>query len=572
MLLSRRMRRLLLAAIAALLAAPTAAGAGEPIMALGDVQPGARCTGLTVVHGTDVSSFDVDVLDVIDRQRPDAARILIRVSGPTVDATGLGPGFSGSPIYCRDADGVDRNIGAISTGIGEYGGAVGLATPIGTILAEPVRPPSSASRSLARSTVIGGRSLAGPLTLSGVSPALAEMFARASRRAGRPLLTTGAASRAIGYPPQSLVPGSAVSVGLTSGDIAIGAIGTVTYVDGSDLWLFGHSLDGAGRRSLFLQDAYIHTVVNNPVGSEDLSTYKLGSPGNDVGTVTSDGLSAVAGQLGASPPSYPVTVFARDLDTGRVRSLTTRIADESDVGRPTGPSILAVAGSAAVAEAASTVLGGAPARQTGDMCVAIALRELKRPVRFCEHYAVDGSGPNALAGALSADFSEAAALIDGYAFGVLHPTGVQVGLRLRRGLRQAYLLDASGPRRARRGRKVELRLHLRRTATGVRFTRTIRLRIPRDAAVGSRAIKLHGTDADSGSSPDDPADLSVIFMDGPPADASPPDSVEQVRARIEELARYDGVVATIGDHHVEAYRDPTLRISGDARVTVTIRR
>jgi hypothetical protein len=572
MLLSTRMRRPLLAALAAVLVAPATAAAAEPIMALGDVQPGAHCTGLTVVHGTDVSSFDVDVLDVIDRQRPDDARILVRVSGPTVDATGLGPGFSGSPIYCRDADGVARNIGAISTGIGEYGGAVGLATPIETILAEPIQPPSSTPRSLARSAVIGSRSLAGPLTLSGVSPALAEMFARASRRAGRPLLTTGASPRALGYPPQPLVPGAAVSVGLTSGDVAIGAIGTVTYVDGADVWLFGHSLDGAGRRSLFLQDAYIHTVVNNPVGTADLSTYKLGSPGNDIGTVTSDGLSAVAGQLGALPPSYPVKVFARDLDTGRVRSLTTRIADEADVGRPTGASALGVAGSAAVAEAASSVLGGAPARQTGDMCVAIALRELKRPARFCEHYAVDGSGPNALAGALAADFAAAADLVDGYAFGVLHPTDVEVGLRLRRGLRQAYLLDASGPRRVRRGRKVELRLHLRRAATGVRLTRTIRLRIPRDAALGSRAIKLSGTDADVGSNPDDGGDLSVIFTDDPSTDESPPDSVDQVRAAIEALTRYDGITATIGGDDVEAYRDPDLRISGDARVTVTIRR
>jgi hypothetical protein len=572
MLLSTRMRRLLLAALAAVLVAPTGAGAGEPIMALGDVQPGAHCTGLTVVHGTDVSSFVVDVLDVIDRQRPDDARILIRVSGPTVDATGLGPGFSGSPIYCRDADGLARNIGAISTGIGEYGGAVGLATPIETILAEPILPPASTPRSLGRSAVIGSRSLTGPLTLSGVSPSLAEMFARASRRAGRPLLTTGASPRAIGYGPQSLVPGSAVSVGLTSGDVSIGAIGTVTYVDGSDLWLFGHPLDGAGRRALFLQDAYIHTVVNNPVGSADLSTYKLGSPGADVGTVTSDGLSAVAGQLGALPPSYPVKVFARDLDTGRVRSLTTRIADEADVGRPTGPSAFGVAGSAAVAEAASSVLGGAPARQTGDMCVAITLRELKRPARFCEHYAVDGSGPNALAGALAADFAEAAALIDDYAFGVLHPTYVEVGMRLRRGLRQAYLLDVSGPRRVRRGRRVALRLHLRRTVTGVRFTRTIRLRIPRSAAVGSRTIKLSGTDAEAGSSPDDAGDLSVIFTDEPSRDASPPDSVEQVRTAIEALTRYDGVTATIAGHDVDAYRDPDLRISGEARVAVTIRR
>ena len=44
-------------------------------------------------------------------------------------------------------------------------------------------------------------------------------------------------------------------------------MGTVTYVDGDTVWAFGHPLDGAGRRSLLLQDAYVYTVVNNPIDS-----------------------------------------------------------------------------------------------------------------------------------------------------------------------------------------------------------------------------------------------------------------------------------------------------------------
>ena len=116
------------------------------------------------------------------------------------------------------------------------------------------------------------------------------------------------------------MPGAAVSVGLTSGDIAIGAIGTVAYADGPNVWIYGHPLDGAGRRSLFLQDAYIHTVVNNPLAVPEVSTYKLGSPGNDLGTISSDGPTAVAGTLGALPPSFPLRVTAKDLDSGQVRS------------------------------------------------------------------------------------------------------------------------------------------------------------------------------------------------------------------------------------------------------------
>src|SRR3954470_11684548 len=124
--------------MAAALADPAAAAAqGDPVMPLSQVQRGMHCTALSVIHGTAISSFDTEVLDVISGDAADDARILIRVSGPAVDETGIGPGFSGSPIYCTDGDGVSRNIGAISEGIGEYGNKVGLATPMQHILARP---------------------------------------------------------------------------------------------------------------------------------------------------------------------------------------------------------------------------------------------------------------------------------------------------------------------------------------------------------------------------------------------------------------------------------------------------
>ena len=100
-----------------------------------------RCTGLSVIKGTEISSFDVEILDVIAAETGlSGPRILIRVSGPAVDDTGIGPGFSGSPVYC---DG--RNAGAISEGLGEYGNEVALATPIEAMIRDrPPSPPSSA--------------------------------------------------------------------------------------------------------------------------------------------------------------------------------------------------------------------------------------------------------------------------------------------------------------------------------------------------------------------------------------------------------------------------------------------
>ena len=424
------MRRLLLAALAAALVAPAAARAADPILPLAEVQPGMRCTGLSVVQGLEISSFDVEVLDVIDRARGSAARILVRVSGPAIDATGLGPGFSGSPILCTGADGVARNIGAISETIGEFGGRTALATPIEAVLAQPPLPPA-ATRS-----VIGARSLAGPLTIAGVRPALARAFVRAARKAGRTLIAAPAGTSA-SFESQPLVPGSSVSVGLTGGDVVLNALGTVAYADGPNVWIFGHELDGAGRRSLFLQDAWIHTVVNNPIAAQDVASYKLGSPGNDLGTITSDGPNAVAGILGAPPPSFALRVTAKDLDTGKVRSTVTRIADEGDVGQPSGGSALSVAAAAAAADAAEAILEGAPARQSGELCVKVTLREMRTPLRVCNSYAIDGTTRNALAGPAASDVAAAVSVIESYRFGTLHPTAMEVALRVRRGLRHA---------------------------------------------------------------------------------------------------------------------------------------
>ena len=98
---SMRRVRLLAATVAALLVPAAPALAGDPIMPLADVRPGMECTGYSVVQGTEIASFDVEMLDVIDGDASgQGPRLLVRVSGDAVEDTGVGPGFSGSPIYC----------------------------------------------------------------------------------------------------------------------------------------------------------------------------------------------------------------------------------------------------------------------------------------------------------------------------------------------------------------------------------------------------------------------------------------------------------------------------------------
>ena len=571
-------RALLLALAAALLVPPAAARAGEPIMPLTDVGAGMRCTGLSVVRGTDVAAFDVEVLDVVDDGAGGGPRILVRGSGPAIDETGMGPGFSGSPILCPDAAGVARMIGAVSESVGEYGGKVVLATPIEAILGTPVDAPraTTARRLLARA-----RPLTAPVTVSGVGARLGTALSRAAAARGRTLLAAPAGPLGA-YPPQPLRPGAAFGVGYASGDIAASAIGTVTYVDGDRVWGFGHPLDGAGARSLLLQDAYVFRVINNPVAIAGFSgTYKLAAAGHDLGTLTDDGLSAVAGRTGALPRTVPVRVHATDLDTGKQLTVATDVADETAVDEPTGGSILGWIAPVAVLQAGGTVLGGSPARLTARACFTIRLRERPRPARFCNRYVTDaldmsGAG-NVVAATAARDLSRALGDVDAFKAAPVHVTGVDVGLELARGRDQAFLRRVALPRRARAGSRVRATLTLRHIR-GRLERRRVTLRLPGDLRPGLREVRFTGTDVDAPEG--DLGDVIVIdFGFGGGGGRYGPPTLGALRTEIEAGARFDGIRARRPprgpddtDRGVRSYRAGDLRISGRATATVRITR
>lgn len=573
------------------------ATAAEPIMPLAQVHKGMRCTAKSVVSGTDITTFDVEILDVIAGDS--AARtpyILFRASGPAIDATGIGPGFSGSPISCPDETGTLRVVGAISEGIGAYGGLTALATPIESILDEPVDPPRETRR--APAILRAARPLATPLSYGGLSAPVAQVLEAAARRRGAVVYAAPAAPTGPQFPVQTLQGGSSMAVGLASGDVTAGAIGTVAYVDGPDVWAFGHPLDSAGRRSLFLQDAYVYGVIPNPIGSADLSTYKYAAPGHDLGTLTNDAVSAVVGRLGALPASFPLQIVGQDLDTHATHVANMRIADETALGLPTGSSALTQVGSVAIAEVVFDLLRGTPLRQSGSMCVHIRLRERARPLGFCNTYSGGSVGSGAGA-ALVADFSAATSQIDAFNFGPLHITGAEVQIGLRRSLRQAYLLSARAPQRVRRGRTVAVSV-LAQRVNGPQLRRTIRVRIPAATPVGRRRIRLEGTAGDGSASLGDALsgviDLGSLLdpAAGTADGGAGPRTVKALAAGVAGVHRYDGVTAAVlpltgaaadspdtpapaGPEGIAqkarpVYRDPGLRLSGTATARITVTR
>jgi hypothetical protein len=470
--------------LALLLATAPAASAGDPILPLNQVQPGMVCEGRSVVRGTEISSFDVEVIDVLRGGPAYLDRILVRVSGPAVDATGIGPGFSGSPIFCPGPSG-PANAGAISEGVGEYGNKVALATPIEEILREPAEAPAAAVASAHHLREV--RSLAAPLTFSGLTPAFARIVRAAAKRAGRELVINAAAAGP-SYPVQDLVPGSAVAVSLSSGAFASGGVGTVAYRDADRVWAFGHPFEGVGARGLFLQDAYVYTVINNPLGF-DLTTYKLAVPGHNTGTVLTDGISAVVGRIGALPSSTRVTVNVQDTQSGETTIEETQVADETSIGLPGSLSFILPF---AVGDSGFAAVRGAGGDVSGVMCMHFRLRERPKEMRVCNPYFGDRQLPGIVQTQMAVDAENAAFLADELTTRrPFHVESIDTNVILRRGARLLELERARGPKRVLRGSRIRVRATARAPRSKPR-TFSFKVKVPRDLRPGSYRLLLSG--------------------------------------------------------------------------------
>ena len=259
----------------------------------------------------------------------------------------------------------------------------------------------------------------------------------AAHRVGRAVITSPPPAYAI-FPPQTLRPGASLGVGLSSGDIGVSAIGTVTYTDGPNVWGFGHPLDAFGARSLLLQDAYVYDVINNPVGSEGLTTYKYAAPGHNLGTLSNDTISAVVGKVGELPPLIQMATHIRDLDTGSSKDTNVQITDERSLDLPPSLDLIAPI---AIGDGAFNVLGSAPFEQSGTLCMSIKIRERQAPLRFCNRYT------GAAVDRMIDDASRAIVLVDSFPvrkFHQLHVERVDAVEGVARGRHQGVIVGASG--------------------------------------------------------------------------------------------------------------------------------
>ena len=102
--------------------------------------------------------------------------------------------------------------------------------------------------------------------------------------------------------PADVKPGSMISVQLMAGDMGVGADGTVTYVDGSHVYAFGHRFLDIGATALPFARAEVITLLPNVNTS-----FKLSTAHEWMGTISQDRNTAVSGELGVRPPMVPMS-------------------------------------------------------------------------------------------------------------------------------------------------------------------------------------------------------------------------------------------------------------------------
>lgn len=290
------------------------------IMPPSDVREGMRGVAKTVVQGDTIEEFDVNVLGVLQQRGPSGDLILVKVSGPVIEKTGgIAQGMSGSPVYI---DG--KLVGAIGYGWGFADGTVGMVTPIGDML-KLWALPDKAAHDEAPSVEPPLIPMGTPLMAAGFTPESLQYLTQKLAPFGlQPQATAGAGN--YDAAPHALQPGSAVAVTLVTGDLKLGAIGTVTYADENRIVAFGHPFLKRGELDYFMHNSYIFTVVPSVN-----SAFKIGSIGSEIGKIYQDRGAGIAGIEGRAPKAVAMQVNVTDRDTQTDRAANVRMVEDHDL-------------------------------------------------------------------------------------------------------------------------------------------------------------------------------------------------------------------------------------------------
>ncbi len=288
----------------------SAASGAVSYMPLSEVRAGQLGIGKTVFQGDKIEDFQVEILGILANTGPKESIILARLSGGPLEHTGVMQGMSGSPVYIGG-----RLVGAVALAFPYAKDPIAGIRPIEEMLRVEGMPGPPATRLVAGSVVprvpvVAGDSrmveVATPLSLSGFSSKAVEAFTPGLRALGlepRQGMSVGGAGDLIMGDPSKLQPGAMISVELMTGDMSVGADGTLTCIDGNKVFAFGHRFLSVGPTDLPFTRSEVITLLANVNTS-----FKISEAKELMGVISQDRNTAVSGVLGKRAATLPLEI------------------------------------------------------------------------------------------------------------------------------------------------------------------------------------------------------------------------------------------------------------------------
>ncbi|WP_408955179.1 SpoIVB peptidase S55 domain-containing protein [Natroniella sp. ANB-PHB2] len=346
----RLISRIIILGLLCFLLTSTVLAVEEEIMELEEIESGMEGVGKTVLRGTEIEEFDVEIISMLDSSDLNQDLILVKTSGDVIERTGgIAAGMSGSPIYIED-----ELVGAIGYGWQMADHKIGLVTPIESML-KLLELGIDDQLNIKEEKEI---TLSTPLEIDGQK--YEQVFftkdeeqknktnALVATPVNTPLLVSGLTGRAKdrlaeGLDDYDLIPvaggslmeheeelsfepGSAMAVQLVRGDINVSAIGTLTYRDQDKVLGLGHSFLGQGNANYLLSSAYIHQMITSIE-----MPFKIGSPADLKGVITQDRTAGVAGKVDHYPNIVPVKINLADQNLKKEATYDLQIVQDENL-------------------------------------------------------------------------------------------------------------------------------------------------------------------------------------------------------------------------------------------------
>lgn len=303
-------------------------GQSADFLPLNMVKPGQKGVGKTVFYGTQVETFDVEILGVLQNVGPQQNLILARLSGKPLEETGVFAGMSGSPVY---VDG--KLVGAVAYAFSFAKQPIAGITPIQEIVdifrenlpknlrlarrSSPARlmevaslpdlfssfpfPPEIPLPAAGLETSGSLRPIGTPISFAGFAPQSIQAFAPHLQALGLVPVVGAASGRVDTFKDVPLEAGSTITVQLVRGDMDVSAAGTVTHISGDKIYAFGHPFLSIGYTDLPMNRAAVLAIIPSL-----MSSMKISAPTGFAGSVRQDRATGIMALRGEKSRLIPV--------------------------------------------------------------------------------------------------------------------------------------------------------------------------------------------------------------------------------------------------------------------------